>query len=208
MKNPPPSRILGGVALSLAVLVGCSAGPKLEAQWTNPAFNAQSRMLQDQRVLIACDAYDAAVRQICQDQLARGVLARGATPVTVPPGTPLAQDRELDAQLVPTAQSMGARAVLTVTLNPATASAGSGLSVGIGGFSFGRGGGAGVGLSAPIGGGQVATGFAASGRLTDVRDGQLIWAATHVASPSANLETQFSGLVQAVLESAQEAGMF
>lgn len=118
-------------------------------------------MLQGQRVLIGCDSYDAAVRQICQDQLARGVLARGAMPVTVPPCTPFAQDRELDAQLVPTAQSMGARAALTVTLKPATASAGSGLSVGIDGFSFRPGGGAGVGPSAPIGGGQVTTGFAA-----------------------------------------------
>lgn len=208
MNSPTPSRIVGVVALSLVVLAGCSTGPKLEAQWIDPAINAQSRMLQGQRVLIACDAYDAALRQICQDQVARGVLARGATPVTVPPGTALIQDRDLDVQLVPTAQSMGARAVLTVTMTPATASAGSGLSVGIGGFSFGGGGGAGVGLSAPIGGGQVTTGFAASGRLTDVRDGRLVWAATHVASPSANLETQFSGLIQAVLESAQEAGVF
>lgn len=208
MNRLAPSRIIGVVTLSLVALVGCSTGPRLEAQWSDPAFNAQSRLLQGQRVLIACDAYDAAVRQICQDQLARGVLARGATPVTVPPGTPLVQDRELDAQLVPTAQSMGARAVLTVTMNPATASAGSGLSVGIGGFSFGRGGGAGVGLSAPIGGSEVNTGYAASGRLTDARDGRLVWAATQVANPSSNLETQFAGLTQALLDSAQGAGMF
>lgn len=208
MHRLAPFRILGAVALVTFAATGCTTGPKLEAQWADPAFNAQSRLLQGQRVLIACDAYDTTVRQICQDRLARGVLAKGATPVLVPAGTPLVQDRELDAQLIPTAQALGARAVLTVTMTPATASAGSGLSVGIGGFSFGRGGGAGIGLSAPIGGGEVNTGYAASGRLTDLKAGRLVWAATHVASPSGNLETQFSELTQALLDSAQGAGMF
>lgn len=165
-------------------------------------------MLQGQRVLIACDAYDTAIRQICQDQLARGVLARGATPVNVPVGTIVVQDRELDAQLVPTAKALGARAVLTVTLNPATSSAGSGLTLGIGGFSFGRGGGGGVGLSAPIGGGSTSTGYAASGRLTNSQDGRLVWAASQVASPSADLESQFLSLSEALLDSATLAGLF
>lgn len=207
--NPTTApRTLGALVVSLLTLVGCATGPRLDAQWVDPAFDAQSHMLQGQRVLIACDAYDAAVRQICQDQLARGVRAKGALPVSVPPGTVLLQDRELDAQLVPTAQSLGARALLTVTVNPATTRAGSGLSIGLGGFSFGRGGGAGVGLSAPIGGAETDTGFAASGRVTDAREGRLVWAATHVANASSDLEAQFSGLTQALLDSAQASGVF
>lgn len=201
-------RSVVSLALIALALTGCSTGPTLETQWIDPSYDTQSRMLQGQKVLIACEAYDTSVRQICQDQLARGLLTRGATPVNLPGGTVILQDRELDAQLLPTARALGARAVFTVTLNPATTSDGSGVSLGIGGFSFGSSGGAGVGLSAPLGGGAVRTGFAANGRLTDARDGRLVWTATHVAHPSSDLEAQFFSLSQALLNSARGAGVF
>lgn len=165
-------------------------------------------MLRGAKVLVVCDAYDVAARRICQDQLVRQVGAKGGNPVTLPAGTVLLNDRDLDGQLVDSASALDATAIFTMTLTPATSSVGSGVTLGIGGFSFGRGGGGGVGLSAPIGGGDVSTGFAASGRVTDVRSNRLVWTATLVASPSADLNTQFQDLSRSMLDNAQSAGLF
>ncbi|MEJ8857593.1 hypothetical protein WKW79_23680 [Variovorax robiniae] len=208
MKTLLVRRSLIPLALALAALAGCSSAPQRQAQWIDPSIGTQSRLLQGEKILIACDAFDAAVLRICQDQLYREVLAKGATPVTVPPGTVLLNDRELDGQLVASAQALGARAVLTMTLTPATSSGGSGVSLGIGGFSFGGSGGGGVGLSVPVGGGGWSTGFAASGRVTDVRSNRLVWTATLVAAPSSDLNAQFGALSRSMLETAQSAGLF
>lgn len=192
----------------LAAVAGCSSAPQREAEWTDPALQAQPRFLQGEKVLVACDAYDLAIRQICQQRLVREVTAAGASPVSLPSGTVLLTDRELDGQLIASAAEAGAKAVLTVTLTPASSNAGSGVSLGIGGFSFGRGGGGGIGLGIPIGGGSTATGFAANGRVTDVRSNRLMWTATAVAAPSADLEGQFTELTRSLLDSARKAGVF
>jgi len=199
-----------GVCLAFLALalVACSSTPQREAQWIDPAIGRQSGFLRGEKVLVACDAYDTALRQICQEQLYREVEANGATPVTVPAGTVLLNDRELDGQLVGTAASLAAKAVFTMTLTPATSSAGSGVSLGLGGFSFGGGGGAGVGLSVPLGSGSGATGFAANGRVTDVSSKRLIWTATSVAAPSADLSAQFASLSRSMLDTARASGLF
>ena len=194
--------------LALSLLAGCATSPQQEAQWIDPAIGTQSRMLQGAKVLVVCDAYDVAVRRICQDQLLREVAAKGATPITLPPGTVLLNDRDLDGQLVESASALDAAAIFTMTLTPATSNSGSGVTLGIGGFSFGRGGGGGVGLSAPIGGGGGSAGFAASGRVTDVRSNRMVWTATLVASPSADLNGQLRDLSRSMLDNAQSAGLF
>jgi hypothetical protein len=205
----------GAVALAAVVLLAtalsiaaCSSAPQRQAQWTDPALGAQSRFLRGEKVLIACDAFDVAMRRTCEDALSREVLAKGATPVQVPAGTVLLNDRELDGQLVASARALGAKAVFTMTLTPATSNAGSGVSLGIGGFNFGSGGGGGIGLSVPVGGGGWATGFAANGRVTDASSGRLVWTATLVAAPSSDLNAQFADLSRSMLESAQGAGLF
>ncbi|MEJ8852292.1 hypothetical protein [Variovorax rhizosphaerae] len=208
MKHPLVRRPFIALVVALSALAGCSSAPQREAQWIDPAIGTQSRLLKGETVLIACDAYDVAVLRICQDQLYREVLAKGAKPVTVPAGTVLLKDRELDGQLVASAQALGARAVLTMTLTPATSSGGSGVSLGIGGFSFGGSGGAGVGLGIPIGVGNPTTGFAANGRVTDVRTNRMVWTATLVAAPSADLNAQFGNLSRSMLDTAQSAGLF
>ncbi|MEJ8859757.1 hypothetical protein WKW79_34745 [Variovorax robiniae] len=195
-------------ACVLLSLAGCASAPQREAQWTDPALGGQSRFLRGEKVLIACDAFDVAVRRTCEDQLFREVQAKGATPVQVPANTVLLNDRELDGQLVASARSLGAKAVFTMTLTPATSSAGSGVSLGLGGFSFGGSGGAGVGLSVPVGGGGWATGFAANGRVTDASSSRLLWTATLVAAPSRDLNAQFADLSRAMLDAAQGAGLF
>jgi hypothetical protein len=194
--------------VALMVLVGCASAPQREAQWIDPNIGTQSRFLRGEKILVACDAYDQALRQICQDRLYRDVLAKGASPVVAPAGTILLNDRELDSQLVPAAAAMGAKAIFIMSLTPATTSAGSGASLGIGGFSFGGGGGGGVGLGIPIGGGRPDTGFAANGRVTDVRSKRLVWTATVVAAPSADLESQTDSLSRSMLDAAHGAGLF
>ena len=206
--KPSVSLVCRATLMGLMSLAGCASVPQREAQWIDPGIGTQSRFLRGEKILIACDAYDPALRQICQDRLYRDVLEKGASPVVAPAGTLLLNDRELDGQLVPAATAIGAKAIFILSLTPATSSTASGASLDIGAFSFGGGGGGGVGLGIPIGGGRPDTGFAANGRVTDVRSQRLVWTATVVAAPSADLESQVDSLSRSLLDSAQGAGLF
>ena len=62
-------------------LTGCAA-TKIDTQWGDPQFAGRS--LQGKRVLVACDAGDAALRRACQEQLAAEVTALGASAVAGP----------------------------------------------------------------------------------------------------------------------------
>jgi hypothetical protein len=208
MKTSLPCRS-GLAAFATAALLGaCATSPQLDAQWTDPQLGAQSSFLRGATVLVACDAYDLVVRQICQDQVAGEVVARGATPVFAAPETPLATDRAVDGQLLPAARSAGAKALLVVTIAPAVTDVSPGFSIGIGGFGFGRGGGIGAGVTAPIGGGRVTTGYSANGRITDVGTGRLVWAARAATPPSPDVNAQLAELSKAVFDSADKSGLF
>ena len=208
MTTPSNKLRLALFSLLAAAVAGCASTVQRESQWIDPALGSQSRLLQGRRVLVACEAYDVALQRTCEDRLADDVRARGGSPVAVPASATLLNDRALDGQLVPVAQSLGARAVFVLTLTPATAQWSPGASLGLGGFSFGGGGGGGVGLSVPIGGGGGSTGFAANGRVTDVASGRLVWTSTAVATPSSDLPGQVGVLSRSVLDSAQAAGLF
>ena len=197
----------GTLVSAAALLVACSNAPVKQAQWVAPELGAQSRLLQSGPVLVLCDFYDAAVRLNCQDELVRAVRARGGNPVTLPVGTALTGDRELDGQLVAPAATIGAGAVLVLGLNPVTSASDSGLSLGFGGFSFGGGGGVGLGLSAPIGGERVLTTWAGNGRVTDVKTGRLVWTTSLSAAPG-DLRAQLKSLADGVATAAQESGLF
>ena len=208
MKTSLPGRT-GLAALASAALLGaCATSPQLDAQWTDPQLGAQSSFLRGATVLVACDAYDPVVRQICQDQVASEVVARGATPVFAAPDTPLATDHAVDGQLLPAARSAGAKALMVVTIAPALTDVSPGFSIGIGGFGFGRGSGVGVGVAAPVGGGRVTTGYSANGRVTDVGTGRLVWAVRAVTPPSPDVNAQLAELSRAVLDAADKSGLF
>ena len=195
---------------ALSALAACATS-KVDAEWTDPALRGQVTSFRGANVLVACEAPDVAVRNICQDRLAAEVRARGATPVFVAPDTVLTRDRALDQQLLGGAAKAGARAVLVVSLTPvASERDGPSLSFGIGGFGLGSSSavGGGVGVTTPVGEGRVVTGYAANGRLTDVATGRLVWTASRAAPPSKDLDAQFGTLSAAVLDSATRAGFF
>jgi hypothetical protein len=182
---------------ALAALGGC-ATTQLDAQWVDPQLAPGS--LRGARVLVACEAQDTAIRRLCQDQLAAEIVARGATPVALPEAS---TDSYAQA-----AQSTGARAILMQRVSPYGSTMSPGFTVGIGGFGFGRGSFGGVGVSAPIGGGQITTGYAADTRLTDAGTGRLLWTAKASSPPSQNVQTQLQELARAVFASADKSGVF
>ena len=193
-------------AATAALLVGCASTPQLDAQWSDPSLGPS--FLRGARVLVACDAYEVVVRQICQDQLAGEVVARGATPVFLAPGYPVATDRSVDAQLLPAAREAGAKAMMVMTVAVAVNDVSPGFSIGVGGFGFGRHSGVGLGVEAPIGGGRVTSGYSANGRVTDVPSGRLVWTAKATSPPSSDLNAQMGELSKAVLGAADKAGLF
>jgi hypothetical protein len=202
-----PRSIGGGIgALAAALLVGCAATTQLDAQWTDASVGTS--FLRGARVLVACDAYEVVVRQICQDRLAAEVVARGATPVFLAPGFPVATDRSVDAQLLPAAREAGAKAMMVMTVAVAVQDVSQPFQIGIGGFGFGSSGSAGVGVSAPVGGGRVTSGYSANGRVTEVSSGRLVWTAKATAPPSNDINVQMSELSKTVLAAADKAGLF
>jgi len=201
-----PRSIGASVALSAALVAGCSSTPQLDAQWSDSSLGPG--FLRGARVLVACDAFEVVVRQICQDQLAAQVGARGATPVFLAPGYPVATDRSIDAQLLPAAREAGAKALMVMTVAVAVNDVSPGFSIGIGGFGFGPSGGVGVGVQAPVGGGRVTSGYSANGRVTDVPTGRLVWTAKATSPPSSDINAQMSELSKAVLGAADKAGLF
>ncbi len=193
-------------AAGAALLAACSSTPQLDAQWSDPSLGPGA--LRGARVLVACDAFEVVIRQICQDQLAGEVVARGATPVFLAPGFPVATDRSIDAQLLPAAREAGAKAMMVMTVAVAVQDVSQPFQIGIGGFGFGGSGSAGVGVSAPVGGGRVTSGYSANGRVTDVPTGRLVWTAKATAPPSSDLNAQMSELSKTVLDAADKAGLF
>jgi hypothetical protein len=197
------------VLLGVLALGACASSPQRWGEWTDPSLGSNSGILRGGNVLIACDTFDLLMRQPCQDDLARALAERGVNPIVAPISVPL-NARDSEAQLAANAAAAGARTVFVMSLAPAATSAGSGMSgmsIGIGGFSWGHGGGGGIGLSAPIGGGWGGVGFSATGRVTDVRNGRMVWTTTFTASPATDLAGQIRDLNRNVLDAAQSAGL-
>lgn len=201
-----PLHALLCVALA-AGLAGC-ASTRLDAQWSDPQLAPNP--LRGARVMVVCEAYDLAIKRICQDQMAAEVVARGGTAVPGPdagegaPVRPLNNDQYLGA-----ARNAGASAVLTHSITTADVSSGSGVSIGLGAFGIGGGsvrGGAGV--SVPVGGQRTNTGYAINSRVTEVPSGKLLWTAKASASPSSDVSAQLSELHKAVFGAADKAQLF
>lgn len=212
--TPHPHRAGGALLAALTVLcAGCASTTRLDAQWSDPQLAPNS--LRGARVLVACEAHDLVLKQICQDQLAAEVVARGGTPVAAPdvavagPGRAAGNEAYVDA-----ARSARAAGIIThaVTVaDVASSGGGSGVSIGIGGFGIGGGnvrGGVGVGVSVPVGGSPPPNnGYAISSRVSDAA-GRLLFTAKASASPSADVHAQLAELTKAVFAGADKVPLF
>ena len=198
-----PSRLTATAGLCAAALLAACASTPLDAQWADPQL-VSGNPLRGARLLVVCEAPDLVLRRICQDQVAAQLVALGATPVSAPdtdsPGG--------SVQYLAAAKAADAKAVLLTAIAPDSSVAKPGFSVGFGLGGFGGGGFGGVGVSAPIGATRVATGYAASGSITDVTSGRLMWTARASASPSDDLNAQIAELAKAVVAGAGKAGLF
>lgn len=203
--TPPAAAALA--AASLVFIAGC-ASTAVDASWRDAQL--QSGYLRGAKLLVLCETRELVIQRICQEKVGADLQARGAV-VVYPPETlqvPIAQP-QLDPQVLEAARNAGAKAVYTFTVVVASQAVSSGVMLSIGGFGFGGGGGgAGVGVSAPVGGGQVSSGYAASGNLTDVATGRLMWTARASAPPSSDVNAQMAELSKVVVGEAQKAGLF
>jgi len=197
-------------SMTLAALMGLAgcASTKLDAQWADGQLAGTP--LRGARVLVACEAYEPVVKQLCRDHVASELTARGATPVAAPeagnstPGRPVS-----DEQLLQAARAAGAKAVLAVSMTiGAHTGEGSGFSIGLGGFGGGSHVGGGVGVTLPMGGSQGHNGYTANSRLTDAWTNRLLWTAKASAPPSGDVPTQVRELSRTLLEAAEKSGAF
>ena len=212
------ARIFGARGLAAALLMGSGAGmmagcatTQVSVQWSDPEFAGRS--LRGEKVLVVCDAPDAAIRGVCQDQVAAQVRASGATPVISPDagltvGPPPANDKTLAA-----ARAAGAKAILGSTIGPdvTVVSPGSSIGIGVGGFGGSGGGsvmGGSVGVGFPVGGGQATTGYAANMVLTDVATVRLMWTGKITTPATQNIGAQIGELARVGVEAARAAGFF
>jgi hypothetical protein len=204
-----PARGAAAVAIAavVAVAAGCAA-PTLDAQWRDP--QVPGSYLRGAKVLVTCEAGDVTLKRICEDQLVAELTARGATTILTDVSADLNGVRPAvpDAQYLPAARSSGAKAVVSMSVGVSSQTVSPGWSIGIGGFGFGRHSAGGVGVSAPIGGGQVSAGYSASGRVTDVASGKLMWSARASTPPSNDINAQLANLSKTVVDAAQQAGLF
>lgn len=201
------TRSLALCALAAAGLGGC-ASTQVDAQWRN--VELPPGYLRGASVLVSCETGDEVVKRICEDQLGADLRARGvrvlvAAPGALPAGAPVGPT---DAQYLPLARENGAKAVFAVSVGLASQQVSQGVSLGIGLGGFGRGLGGALGVSAPIGGGQVSQGYAASGRVTDAASGRLMWTARASSPASSDVNQQFVELSKSVLDAAGSAGLF
>lgn len=199
--------LAAAAAALAAALAGC-ASPTLDAQWRDP--QVPGSYLRGAKVLVTCEAGDITLKRICEDQLVAELTARGATTIVTDVAADLNGLRPAvpDAQYLPAARSSGAKAVLSMSVGVSSQAVSPGWSIGIGGFGFGRHSAGGVGVSAPIGGGQVSAGYSASGRVTDVATGRLMWSARASTPPSSDINAQLATLSKTVVDAAQQAGLF
>lgn len=200
--SPRPRRRIG-VLLAATLLAAC-AGPQVDAQWSNPAYQGTS--LRGQKVLVACQARELAVQAVCEEQLARELAARGAQPLQFT-AVSATGDAPTDDAIAALAHRSGAayswRAALTSSVP--TVSTGPTIGIGIGGGGY-RGGMAG-GISVPIGGTRLSEAYAADHALREVRSAQVVWSARTSAPASDEVARQLSELARVAVDALHGSGL-
>ena len=68
------------LAAAAALLVAGCATPRIDGQWSDPAF--ATRSLRDQKVLVSCRAPDSTLARLCEDRYVAAVREAGGQPLT------------------------------------------------------------------------------------------------------------------------------
>jgi hypothetical protein len=193
-------------ACASGLLAGC-ASTHLDAQWADPQL--APGLLRGARVMVACEAHEVVLKQICQDRLAAEVSARGGTPLPLADtGSPGPGRAPVSEQALASARAAGAKAVLVHAVTVADVASGGGMSLSIGGMSIGGSGGVGVGVSMPVGTPRTHSGYAIESRITDALSGRVLFTAKASARPSADTNAQLAELTRAVFAAADQAKAF
>jgi len=199
------------LTLIFSVLLASCATTQMNAQWVNPEY--QGRSLRGQSVLVACQARDFTMQQICEDQLAAQLTANGIKALRLPPNNPAAGAPGNDA-LIAAAKAAGATAFTRVVLGvsaPVVGNSGPQIGIGIGGGSVGgsggRYGGVGGGISLPIGGASVTEALAADTTVVAVPSGALVWSGRATTPTGSNTTQQLGELAKVTTEAMQGAGL-
>jgi hypothetical protein len=206
MPQPTLQRAHASSLLGVMLLAGCAA-TQLDAQWADPQLPPAA--LRGAKVMVACEAHEVVLQQICQDQLVAEVAARGGTTVPLADtGSPGPGRAPLSAAALAAARAAGAKAVLVHAVTVADVASGGGMSLSIGGMSIGGSGGVGVGVSVPVGTPRTQTGYALESRITDAASGRVWFTAKATARPSSDVNAQLAELTKAVFAAADKAQAF
>ena len=193
------------LAAAAGLLLAACASTGVDAQWRSVELPAG--YLHGATVLVSCETGELVLKRICEDRVVGDLAARGVRSVLpAPSAAAVPPPGVTDMQYLPAARDAGAKAVFSVSVGLASQNVSQGISLGLGIGGFGRHSAGGVGVSAPIGGGQVSSGYAMNGRVTDVASGRLMWTARAVAAPSSDANAQLAELSKSLLDAA--AGLF
>lgn len=196
------------LAASALLALSACASTQIDAQWANPDYAGRS--LRGSLVLVACEAQDATLQRICEDQVAAQISAMGGSARTSysldasARGAPAGTDPNVAA-----ARQLGARAIVRTTLTTgAVVAAPAGPSIGIGvGGGGGRVGGFG-GISFPIGGTAVSNAYASETVVIDPASGAIMWSARASAPASQDASGQVAELAKTAAGAMKQAGLF
>jgi hypothetical protein len=201
-------RLLPIAAVVTAVLAAGCAGPRIDGQWSDPAF--ADRNLAGQPLLVSCRAPDTVLARLCEDRFAEALRELGARPVAAPAGgIDAAGGNEAVARA---ARAAGATAVVSASVSVAsvpqpgygpTVGFGLGGGIGGGGVSFG-----GIGISVPLGGVRPQSSFGASTALVDAATGREMWAVRATSPIAEDASVQVAGLARTSVEAMRKAGLF
>ncbi len=186
-----------------SALAGCATG-HLDAQWSDPQTG--NSPLAGAKVLVICQAVEQTIVRICQDQLAAQLSLIGVTPVM---SESLTLSADKDGEKLAAARSLGAQAVMLVSMNPMTtfnSTSGPYFGFGMGSGSYHSG--AAFGMTVPIGGyaqTSSATSYVSDTTLTLVASGKLVWSGK-ASTTSLEVPDQIASLTRVSVEAAHKAG--
>ena len=202
------------LAFALAAMLAGCATTRMNAEWRDPAFSAES--LKGKRVLVVCRAPDETMRRVCEDQWTSLLAVQGVIPVQSYSiaAFPWASGDTSD-EMKAAVRTSGVAALASMSLYPgdvAFVNPGAQVGIGVGGGGGGgyRGGGfsfGGFGVTLPIGGATMTQSLGANSSLIDPANGKLVWSGSASTPASGDILGQVAALTQVTIEAMRRAGV-